>query len=64
VQADVAVESEVLAMFAQVDAAFGPLSALVNNAAVVDVGGGPRVDLPNCLTANKLRRFLIHRPRH
>jgi len=36
VQADVAVEEQVLAMFAQVDAEFGPLGALVNNAGVVD----------------------------
>jgi NAD(P)-dependent dehydrogenase (short-subunit alcohol dehydrogenase family) len=37
VQADVAVESEVLAMFARVDARLGRLDALVNNAGVVDV---------------------------
>ena len=37
VQADVAVESQVMAMFAAVDAQFGPLTALVNNAGVVDV---------------------------
>ena len=37
IQADVAVESEVVAMFAKVDARFGPLHALVNNAGVVDV---------------------------
>ena len=36
VQADVAVESEVLAMFERIDAKFGPLAALVNNAGVVD----------------------------
>jgi len=36
VRADVAVEAEVLEMFAKVDARFGPLSALVNNAGVVD----------------------------
>ena len=42
VQADVAVESEVLAMFAKVDAKFGPISALVNSAGIVDVGS--RVD--------------------
>ena len=36
VRADVAVEAEVLEMFARVDAKFGPLSALVNNAGVVD----------------------------
>ena len=37
VQADVAVESQVLAMFERVDAKLGPLASLVNNAGVVDV---------------------------
>ncbi|MBX9816836.1 MAG: SDR family oxidoreductase [Burkholderiaceae bacterium] len=37
VKADVAVEAEVLAMFAKVDAKLGTLTALVNNAGVVDV---------------------------
>jgi NAD(P)-dependent dehydrogenase (short-subunit alcohol dehydrogenase family) len=37
VQADVAVEEQVLAMFAKVDAKLGRISALVNNAGVVDV---------------------------
>ena len=37
VQADVAVESEVLAMFARVDATLGRLHALVNNAGIVDL---------------------------
>ena len=37
VQADVAVEADILAMFAKVDAKLGPLSALVNNAGIVDV---------------------------
>jgi NAD(P)-dependent dehydrogenase (short-subunit alcohol dehydrogenase family) len=37
VQADVANESQVLAMFALIDAQLGPLSGLVNNAGVVDV---------------------------
>ena len=37
VQADVAVEAQVMAMFEQVDAKLGRLSALVNNAGVVDV---------------------------
>ncbi len=41
-QADVADESQVLAMFRQIDARLGPLSALVNNAGVVDVAA--RVD--------------------
>jgi NAD(P)-dependent dehydrogenase (short-subunit alcohol dehydrogenase family) len=36
VQADVAVEDQVIAMFAQVDKVLGPISALVNNAGVVD----------------------------
>ncbi|WP_341910059.1 SDR family oxidoreductase [Polaromonas sp. YR568] len=36
VQADVAVEAEVMAMFDKIDAKFGPLTALVNNAGVVD----------------------------
>lgn len=42
VQADVANEAQVLAMFARIDAKFGPLSGLVNNAGVVDVSA--RVD--------------------
>jgi NAD(P)-dependent dehydrogenase (short-subunit alcohol dehydrogenase family) len=37
VQADVAVESQVLAMFDKIDAKLGQLSSLVNNAGVVDV---------------------------
>ncbi len=40
--ADVAQEADVLAMFAAVDGQLGPLSALVNNAGVVDVAA--RVD--------------------
>jgi NAD(P)-dependent dehydrogenase (short-subunit alcohol dehydrogenase family) len=36
VQADVAKEAQVLAMFEKIDAKFGRLSALVNNAGVVD----------------------------
>ena len=42
VQADVAVESQVLAMFDKVDAKLGRLTALINNAGVVDVAS--RVD--------------------
>ena len=42
VQADVAQESEVLRLFATVDAELGTLTALVNNAGVVDVAA--RVD--------------------
>jgi NAD(P)-dependent dehydrogenase (short-subunit alcohol dehydrogenase family) len=37
VQADVAREEDILAMFAAVDAQLGPLTALVNNAGVIDV---------------------------
>mgnify|MGYP006200549789 FL=1 len=37
VQADVADEAQVLAMFGQIDAKFGRLTGLVNNAGVVDV---------------------------
>lgn len=37
VQADVADEGQVLAMFARIDAGFGRLGGLVNNAGVVDV---------------------------
>jgi NAD(P)-dependent dehydrogenase (short-subunit alcohol dehydrogenase family) len=37
VQADVSVESDVLAMFKKVDAKWGRLTALVNNAGVVDM---------------------------
>ncbi len=41
-QADVSREDEVMAMFARMDAKWGPLAALVNNAGVVDVSS--RVD--------------------
>ena len=37
VQADVTNEAQVLAMFRKIDARFGPLAGLVNNAGVVDV---------------------------
>ena len=37
VQGNVAVEADVLRLFAQVDAKLGPLTGLVNNAGVVDV---------------------------
>jgi NAD(P)-dependent dehydrogenase (short-subunit alcohol dehydrogenase family) len=53
VQADVAVEAQVLAMFATVDAELGRLSALVNNAGVVDVAC--RVD--NMTVARMQRMF-------
>lgn len=36
VQADVAVEDDVLRLFSQVDAALGPLTALVNNAGILE----------------------------
>ncbi|MGE0498630.1 MAG: SDR family NAD(P)-dependent oxidoreductase, partial [Ramlibacter sp.] len=52
VQADVADEAQVLAMFAQVDATLGRLTALVNNAGVVDVS--QRVDEMSLL---RLRRM-------
>lgn len=42
VQADVADEAQVLAMFRRIDAKLGPLGGLVNNAGVVDVSA--RVD--------------------
>jgi len=41
-QADVSREDEVIALFARMDAKWGPLAALVNNAGVVDVSS--RVD--------------------
>lgn len=52
VQADVAVEDQVLAMFAKVDAKLGVLSALVNNAGVVDHAA--RVD---AMDVARLRRM-------
>jgi len=45
VQADVAVEAQVMAMFEKIDAKLGRLTALVNNAGVVDVAA--RVDEMN-----------------
>jgi NAD(P)-dependent dehydrogenase (short-subunit alcohol dehydrogenase family) len=51
-QADVSDEGQVLAMFAQIDARFGRLDALVNNAGVVDVGS--RVD---AMSVERLRRM-------
>ena len=52
VQADVAKEEQVLAMFATVDAQLGPLSALVNSAGVVDVAS--RVD---AMSVARLKRM-------
>jgi NAD(P)-dependent dehydrogenase (short-subunit alcohol dehydrogenase family) len=53
VQADVGDEAQVKAMFEKVDAKFGPLGALVNNAGVVDVQA--RVDE---MTVARLERML------
>ena len=52
IQADVAQEAQVLAMFKTVDEQLGRLSALVNNAGVVDVGS--RVD---AMSVARLRRM-------
>jgi NAD(P)-dependent dehydrogenase (short-subunit alcohol dehydrogenase family) len=52
VQADVAKEEEILAMFVSVDQQFGPLTALVNNAGVVDMTA--RVDE---MSAERLKRM-------
>lgn len=52
VQADVAIEAQVLAMFEEIDARLGPLSALVNNAGVVDQS--TRVD---AITLQRLQRM-------
>ncbi|WP_210542434.1 SDR family oxidoreductase [Rhodoferax sp. PAMC 29310] len=52
IQADVGVEAEVLALFKRIDAKLGPLTALVNNAGVVDVAS--RVDE---VTTERLRRL-------
>jgi NAD(P)-dependent dehydrogenase (short-subunit alcohol dehydrogenase family) len=52
VQADVAIEKEVMAMFAKIDAEFGHLDALVNNAGVVDQTS--RVD---AMTMERLQRM-------
>ena len=52
VQADVAVEADIVRLFSQVDAKLGRLTALINNAGVVDVGA--RVDEMN---AQRLQRM-------
>lgn len=65
VQADVADEAQVLSMFGKIDAKFGRLSALVNNAGVVDVAA--RVDemsvarLKRMFDINVLGSFLCAR---
>jgi len=51
-QADVADEAQVLAMFARLDAEWGPLGGLVNNAGVVDVAS--RVD---AMSAARIQRM-------
>lgn len=52
VQADVGVDAQVVNLFKRVDAKLGPLTALVNNAGVVDVAS--RVDE---VTTDRLRRL-------
>jgi NAD(P)-dependent dehydrogenase (short-subunit alcohol dehydrogenase family) len=52
VQADVGVDAQVVTMFKRIDAKLGPLTALVNNAGVVDVAS--RVDE---VTTDRLRRL-------
>ena len=52
VQADVGSESDIMAMFAKVDAKLGRITALVNNAGVVDVAS--RVD---AMSAARLKRM-------
>lgn len=55
-QADVAFEDQIVRLFQQVDAALGPLTALVNNAGVVDVAA--RVD--GMGTARLARMFNVN----
>jgi len=52
VQADVADEAQVMAMFAHIDAKLGPLTGLVNNAGVVDMAA--RVDE---MSVSRLKRM-------
>lgn len=52
VQADVAIEAEIMAMFEKVDLKFGPLNALVNNAGVVDAAS--RVE---AMSGERLKRM-------
>jgi NAD(P)-dependent dehydrogenase (short-subunit alcohol dehydrogenase family) len=65
VQADVGLEAQVLAMFEKIDAKLGRLSALVNNAGVVDVAA--RVDemslvrLQRMINTNVIGSFLCAR---
>ena len=53
VQADVAVEAEVLSLFARVESAFGRLDALINNAGILD----QQTRLEN-MTAERIARVL------
>ena len=53
VQADVAVEADVVGLFAEVDERLGPVTALVNNAGIV----GPRARVDE-LTAERVERIL------
>ncbi|MBU6438232.1 MAG: SDR family NAD(P)-dependent oxidoreductase, partial [Betaproteobacteria bacterium] len=57
VQADVGDEAQVLAMFARIDAELGPLTALVNNAGVVDVA--QRVDEMSVARWERLLRINV-----
>ncbi len=52
VQADVALETDIMAMFEKVDAKLGRITSLVNNAGVVDVAS--RVD---AMTTTRLKRM-------
>ena len=52
VQADVAVEKDILAMFKKIDIEFGRLDALVNNAGVVD-----QVSRVDAMTMERLQRM-------
>jgi len=52
VQGDVGIEADIMAMFSKVDAKLGRLSALVNNAGVVDIAS--RVD---AMSAARLKRM-------
>lgn len=65
IQADVAVESEVLAMFDTIDATFGRLTALVNNAGVIDkasrVDGMSLARLQRMFEVNVFGPFLCSR---
>lgn len=53
IRADVAVEADVLRLFAEVDESLPPLGALVNNAGIV----GPKVEVAD-LTAARIERML------